>query len=162
MTTLNDRMVRTFMLEPRGIHLIRHGYSIYPPRYLKRRRHARCIDTVEAPLFPRHLFVAFDPIAQRWRSIQSSIGVTRLVRNGEQPATVPQAVVDELKSREDKRGFVRLDLRPRFMRGDKIQIVDGVFDACFGLFGVDASAWRSCSISSAASSGRSSMRVRSR
>jgi len=115
-------------------HLQRQGYAIYLPRYLKRRRHARRIDTVAAPLFPRYLFVAIDRMTQRWRSIQSTVGVTHLVCIGEEPARVPQAVVDELQGREDERGFVHLDLRPRFARGDRVRVVDGVFDACLGLF----------------------------
>ena len=41
-------------------HLNRQGFEIYFPRYLKRRRHARRIETVAAPLFPRYLFVAVD------------------------------------------------------------------------------------------------------
>jgi transcriptional antiterminator RfaH len=115
-------------------HLVRQGYSIYLPRYLKRRRHARRIETVAAPLFPRYLFVMIDRMAQRWRSIQSTIGVTHLVCNGEEPATVPDAVITGLQGREDERGFIELDTRPRFVRGDKIQVVDGVFDACLGVF----------------------------
>jgi transcriptional antiterminator RfaH len=115
-------------------HLLRQGYSIYLPRYLKRRRHARRVDTVAAPLFPRYLFVAIDRMTQRWRSIQSTVGVTRLVCNGDAPAMVAHAVVDELRGREDERGFIRLDLRPRFAPGDKVRVVDGVFGACFGLF----------------------------
>ena len=34
--------------------------TTYLPRYLKRRRHARRVDIVAAPLFPRYLFVAID------------------------------------------------------------------------------------------------------
>ena len=36
-------------------HLLRQGYETYLPRYLKRRRHARKIDLVSKPLFPRYL-----------------------------------------------------------------------------------------------------------
>ena len=115
-------------------HLVRQGYSIYLPRYLRRRRHARRIETVASPLFPRYLFIAIDRMTQRWRSIQSTIGVTHLVCNGEEPATVPGRIVAELRGREDERGFIQLDQRPRFARGDKVRVVDGVFDACFGLF----------------------------
>jgi transcriptional antiterminator RfaH len=115
-------------------HLVRQGYSIYLPRYLKRRRHARRIETVSAPLFPRYLFVAIDRMTQRWRSIRSTVGVTHLVCNGDDPAWVPDKVISDLRSREDERGFVHLDLRPRFALGDKIRVVDGVFDACLGLF----------------------------
>jgi transcriptional antiterminator RfaH len=115
-------------------HLNRQGYSTYLPRYLKRRRHARRVETVAAPLFPRYLFVAIDVASQRWRSIQSTIGVTHLVCNGDEPATVPDGVIEQLRGREDERGFVTLDTRPRFARGEKIRVVDGVFDACVGLF----------------------------
>ena len=39
-------------------HLNRQGFTTYLPRYLKRRRHARRMDVVAAPLFPRYLFVS--------------------------------------------------------------------------------------------------------
>jgi transcriptional antiterminator RfaH len=115
-------------------HLARQGYAIYLPRYLKRRRHARRIETVFAPLFPRYLFVGIDRLTQRWRSIRSTVGVAHLVCNGDDPAWVPDKVISELRGREDERGFVRLDTRPRFAQGDKIRVVDGVFEACLGLF----------------------------
>jgi transcriptional antiterminator RfaH len=41
-------------------NLLRQGFAIYLPRYLKRRSHARKIEKVPAPLFPRYLFVQID------------------------------------------------------------------------------------------------------
>src|SRR5204862_6442445 len=75
-------------------NLLRQGYDIYLPRYLKRRRHARKTDFTAKPLFPRYMFVAIDIATQRWRSIQSTFGVSRLVSNGVDPAMVPAGVVD--------------------------------------------------------------------
>jgi transcriptional antiterminator RfaH len=115
-------------------HLLRQGYGVYLPRYLRRRRHARRIETVAAPLFPRYLFVAIDMTVQQWRCIHSTFGVTRLVCNGDEPAAVPEGVVDDLQRHQDEQGFVRLSLPPRFATGDKIRVVDGVFTACMGLF----------------------------
>jgi transcriptional antiterminator RfaH len=115
-------------------HLSRQGFDVYFPRYIKRRRHARRIETVPAPLFPRYLFVAIDLNAQRWRSIFSTVGVSRLVCNGEDPSPVPIGIVEALKSREDANGFIKLDCRPRFHVGDKIRVLDGAFTACLGLF----------------------------
>ena len=63
-------------------HLGRQGFQVYLPRYTKRRRHARRVDTVAVPLFPRYLFVSV-AVAQRWHSIRSTIGITRLVANGD-------------------------------------------------------------------------------
>lgn len=116
------------------VHLARQGFDVYLPCFLKRRRHARKIETVSAPLFPRYLFVAIDMEAQRWRSIQSTVGVSHLVCNGEAPAIVPATVIDEIKGRQDENGFVHLDQRPHFAPGDEVRIVDGVFSACLGLF----------------------------
>ena len=106
--------------EKAASHLIRQGYSVHLPRYLKRRRHARRVETVSAPVFPRYLFVAINRMTQRWRAIQSTVGVMNLVCNGEDPACMPEAVMSELRSREDERGFVQLNTRPRFAPGDRI------------------------------------------
>jgi transcriptional antiterminator RfaH len=115
-------------------HLTRQGYSIYLPRYLKQRRHARRLEIMPAPLFPRYLFVAIDMRMQRWRAIHSTFGVARLVCSGEEPAVLPDAVIGELQGRQDDAGFVRLDLRPRFTPGDRIRVVEGAFAACLGLY----------------------------
>jgi transcriptional antiterminator RfaH len=115
-------------------NLMRQGFEVYLPRYLRRRRHARRVETVPAPLFPRYLFVAIDTSVQQWRCIHSTFGVTRLVCNGEEPAAVPQGVVDELQRRHDESGYVRLNLPPRFAPGDKVRVLEGAFAACVGMF----------------------------
>jgi transcriptional antiterminator RfaH len=115
-------------------HLERQGFATYLPRYLKRRRHARRTETVAAPLYPGYLFVNFDPAIHRWRSIHSTIGVTRLVCNGEAPAAIDCSVIDALKAREDAKGFIVLDTRPRFAAGDRVRVAEGVFCDCLGLF----------------------------
>jgi transcriptional antiterminator RfaH len=114
-------------------HLHRQGFETYLPLILKRRRHARRVETVAVPLFPRYLFVIVDIATQRWRAIQSTVGVARLVCNGEQPTALCEQVIDELKSREDDRGFVHLE-PARFAVGDKVRVLDGVFSRCHGLF----------------------------
>jgi transcriptional antiterminator RfaH len=114
--------------------LARQGFTAYLPRYLKRRRHARRIETVAAPLFPRYLFVTVDIMCQRWRSIHSTIGVSRLVCNGDDPVPVADDVIETLRAREDEQGFVTLRQRPRFALGEKVRVLDGVFADCLGLF----------------------------
>ncbi len=115
-------------------HLERQGFRTYLPRYLKRRRHARRVEIVPAPLFPRYLFVAIDLEAQRWRSIFSTVGVSRLVCNGEMPTPIPDHVLGKLRAREDNDGFVRLERRPSFQAGDRIRVVEGAFADCLGLY----------------------------
>jgi len=115
-------------------HLRRQGFVVYLPRYLKQRRHARRVEQTAAPLFPRYLFVSIELATQRWLSIDSTFGVTKLIRNGDVPAPVPQTIIDALQYREDANGFVQLIRRPRFEPGDKIRIVDGAFCDCCGLY----------------------------
>jgi transcriptional antiterminator RfaH len=115
-------------------NLLRQGYEIYLPRYLKRRRHARKVDFVARPLFPRYMFVTIDMATQRWRVIQSTQGVSHLVCNGGEPATVPDGVLGALRAREDERGFVRTEAKPAFTPGDKVLVLAGAFMDNAGLF----------------------------
>jgi transcriptional antiterminator RfaH len=117
-----------------SFHLERQGFAVYAPRYMKQRRHARRVDKVAVPLFPGYVFVAIDLAAQRWLAIDSTSGVTRLVRDGDRPAPVPLLVIDGLKARENTDGFVQLERRPRFSPGDKVRIVGGAMCDCFGLY----------------------------
>src|SRR6478752_1032989 len=77
-------------------HLARQGFTTYLPRYLRRRRHARRVEMVATPLFPRYLFVTIDMTRQRWRSIYSTIGVSRLVCAGDTPTPVADEAVATL------------------------------------------------------------------
>ena len=115
-------------------HLERQGFATYLPRYLKRRRHARRVDVVAAPLFPRYLFVEIDTAIHRWRSIYSTIGVSQLVCTGDVPTPVPGHVVIMLKDREDAAGFIQIDRQPQFRVGDKIRVLEGLFSDCLGLY----------------------------
>jgi transcriptional antiterminator RfaH len=117
-----------------SLHLGRQGFEYFFPRYLKKRRHARRLETVAAPLYPGYVFVAVDIGIQRWRCIQSTIGISRIVCRGDQPAPVPEGVVEELKRRQDERGLIRLERRPRFNPGDSVRVVAGVFSEFLGLY----------------------------
>jgi transcriptional antiterminator RfaH len=115
-------------------HLERQGFEVFLPRYLRRRSHARVVDMVPAPLFPRYLFAAFDDRATGWCVIRSTRGVVDLVRSGDGLAWVSEIVIDELRRRRDKRGFVllarELDLGP----GQHIRIDFGAFAGCNAIF----------------------------
>jgi transcriptional antiterminator RfaH len=117
-----------------ALNLRRQGFDIYLPRCLKRRRHARKVEVTAKPLFPRYLFVTIDRTAQRWRSIQSTFGVTRLVSQGDEPVSVPEGVVNAIKAREDDNGYVVLNVHPAFAPGDKVRVLAGAFVDSAGLF----------------------------
>lgn len=116
-------------------HLERQGFTSYVPTYLKTRRHARRVDTVRAPFFPRYLFVWIDVTQQRWRSINSTVGVSRIVGRGLMPTPVMPGVVEAIRQREGEDGIIRLaPAAAKFRPGDAVRVVDGAFEACQGLF----------------------------
>jgi transcriptional antiterminator RfaH len=108
-------------------NLDRQGFAVYLPRYMTRRSHARKVEMVARALFPRYLFVAIDLATQRWRAIQSTLGVSHLVCCSDQPASVEAGVISALKARECEGGFIKLGRRSAFSPGDKVRIVEGVF-----------------------------------
>ena len=126
--------------QPRGetqarFNLLRQGFEVYLPCYLKRRRHARRTDWVTTPLFPRYLFVRMDLGATRWRAIQSTFGVSHLVCNGEAPAALPDGIVEEIREREDDRGMVVLAAEPPpFAKGEAVRVTAGALAEQVGWF----------------------------
>jgi len=115
-------------------HLSRQGFDVYLPKYKTTRRHARRVDIVIRPLFPRYLFVKFDAMATHWRPIRSTVGVSHLLTAGEKPLVAPAWVIDQLRQREDDSGlFLGLD-EASFNKGDAIQITDGPLADHQGVF----------------------------
>src|SRR5262249_27746081 len=65
--------------EPKAkMHLREKGFRAYLPKIKKTFRHARQFRDVQAPLFPRYMFLIIDPSRDRWLSIRSTVGVSSL------------------------------------------------------------------------------------
>ena len=79
-------------------HLQRQGFAVYYPKFLRRRSHARKVDWIPSPLFPRYLFVQIDFEKSRWLSIYSTIGVANLICFGDRPQSLPGEIVAELRA----------------------------------------------------------------
>lgn len=109
------------------VNLRRQGFRTYLPRYKRSRRHARKTQMVARPLFPRYLFVGLDLSMDRWRSIQSTIGVSQLVLAGDHPASLPAGVVEEIRQREAEDGLVEIGLPAGVKPGSKVRLIDGIF-----------------------------------
>ena len=121
-------------MEERAVrNLQKQGFETYLPRYRKRVRHARKVQTVLRPLFPNYLFVHLDLDAQRWHCINSTFGVASLVPYAQAPSPVPPHVIDAIQQREDSQGAVGL-APDGLKRGDKVRIRDGALLDCHGLF----------------------------
>ncbi len=115
-------------------NLERQGFEVYLPRYLKKRSHARRIDFVPTALFSRYLFVGMDMEQARWRAINSTIGVSNLVANGTAPLSVPQQIIQGIRSREDTDGWVTMIQPIPYKKGEKVQIKSGPLTDQVGLF----------------------------
>ena len=86
------------------------GYRVFLPGHLKTRRHARKVETGWAPLFPRYLFTIFDLTHDRWRSINGTFGVERLLTCAQKPQAVPQDLVESLIDAADGDGIGKFPL----------------------------------------------------
>lgn len=114
-------------------HLNNQGFSVYLPVYRRRVRHSRKNEIVLRPLFPGYLFVQLDLDAQRWRSINGTVGVLRLLTDGDVPQQLSKRVIDEIRAREDGAGAVKL-LPPLLKPGQAVRLVEGPFTDVSGLF----------------------------
>jgi len=117
-----------------AFNLHRQGYEVFLPKHLKQRKHARRIDWVPAPFFPRYLFVKLDAEDARWWSIRSTIGVSSLIVFGSEPATVPNDVISEIEARKDDRGYVKTFDAGALKPGDKVRVVNSPMGDIEGLF----------------------------
>lgn len=115
-------------------HLRNQDFPAYVPLFLKRVHRGRRIDRSPAPLFPRYVFVGFDPDRQRWRSVNGTIGVSNLICHGDRPAQVDESIVHAIASRETEDGFVRLSLARSFNPGQSVRVTEGVFADQLGLY----------------------------
>ena len=122
-------------------NLARQDYDTWLPLYRKTRRHARRIETVLRPLFPRYLFVRVDLQAEVWRPILSTMGVSDLVSGADGPLPVGDAIVDGLKMQASEDGH--FDLRPSpFQPGDRVRIRVGPLADLEGIFQLESDAER--------------------
>lgn len=109
------------------LNLARQGYEVYLPRLRKALRHARRVENVLRPLFPRYLFVALDPQRDGWRPILSTFGVADMVRFADTPANVPGALIDALRAREVNGAHAEPPPAASWKMGDKLRVFSGAF-----------------------------------
>jgi transcription elongation factor/antiterminator RfaH len=106
------------------------GFRSFVPRYWKNRRHARKVETVSVPLFPRYIFTILDPGRDRWRSINGTFGVDRLITYGAEPQPVPRGVVESLLEAADTEGNVQFDFHLKV--GQSVRVTAGPFADLIG------------------------------
>ena len=111
-------------------HLHAQGFKTYLPRIFKTVRHARQLRTVKAPLFPRYLFIIIDLGRDRWLSVRSTVGVSRVFAHQDgRPVPVPTGIVETLIEHSDG-DVARLDSRLR--AGENVRLLSGAFAGFIG------------------------------
>ena len=112
-------------------NLRRQGWQTFLPFQVATRRHARKFRTVQAPVFPRYVFVALDLDRHRWRSVNGTFGVQRLVMAADRPLRVPVGVVETLMQSTDRSGNLKFTaaLEP----GSRVRLASGPFADMLGV-----------------------------
>lgn len=112
------------------MHLGRQSFVAFCPTRLKTRRSGHKHVDVKAPFFPGYLFVSLDLDCERWRSINGTVGVIRLVAfgSGGRPTPLPRGFVERLQELNDGNCPIANELRA----GDRVRVIGGPLDDLCG------------------------------
>ena len=106
------------------------GFRTFLPCQLKTRRHARRFDSVRRPLFPGYLFVQLDLAHDRWRSVNGTLGVAKLVGHGDLPSAAPTSSVEAIRAACD--AFDVVHNTGVIAPGDAVRVTCGPFSDLVG------------------------------
>lgn len=107
------------------LNLRRQNYATFLPYSYRTIRHARQIRTTRSAFFPGYLFAAFDPEFDRWRCIDGTIGVLRLLKADDRPLAAPVGLVESLIAATKEDGA--LDLAGGLEPGAAVRLIGGPF-----------------------------------
>jgi transcription elongation factor/antiterminator RfaH len=107
------------------MHLRAQGFKTYLPQFLKTIRHARKFRMVQAPLFPRYIFIILDLKRDRWLSVRSTIGVSCLFSCAGYPIPAPAGIVESLIEHGSVANLALLDTK--LNKGQPVRILSGPF-----------------------------------
>jgi transcription antitermination factor NusG len=105
-------------------HLNAQGFITFLPVQKIRLKRGRRLIEAEKALFPGYGFVAINA-ASRWRSINGTRGVKRLIAGDRHPLVLPEGFVENLISLVNNDGY--LDLGSTFKNGETVQMINGPF-----------------------------------
>jgi len=105
--------------------LQRQGFETFlPMQKITRRKASRFVSDLK-PLFPGYMFVSVNSELAPWRSINSTIGVSKLVSLEGKPKPLPLQLISGLMLRCDASGEL---LPPKSLNeGDSVEMLTGPF-----------------------------------
>jgi len=109
-------------------HRLQHlGFATFLPLCIREVRHARKIEVVQRPLFPRYLFIRFDVGAEAWRRAYAAQCVRIHGTTPERPTALPAGMVERWQAEGWDRPIAR-DLGPELIAaGATVAIGAGPF-----------------------------------
>jgi transcriptional antiterminator RfaH len=117
-------------------NLISQGYDCYLPLMKKQIIRAGSLQTESEPLFPRYLFICLDSTqaGKSWSPIRSTLGVSRLVTFGSEPARVASELIEMLR---DYTAALATSPTKLHRAGDLVRITEGPFAGLEAIFEMD-------------------------
>ncbi len=109
-------------------NLQRQGYTVWLPTMTFEKLRRGRIELASEPMFSRYLFIRLDVSVSNWAPIRSTLGVSRLVTFGAQPATVPEDLVSALRNAPAPRP------RELLTQGDEVRFIDGPLRGLHAIF----------------------------
>ena len=106
-------------------NLQRQNFTAFLPRRWVTKRRTRGFHSALEPVFPGYLFVSLDLDIHRWRSVNGTYGVSRLVTFGDKPVPIGRDVIETFQLSTGENGALVFTepMRP----GDRVRLVSGPF-----------------------------------
>jgi transcriptional antiterminator RfaH len=109
-------------------NLQNQGFNCFLPIMQVQKVRNQKVQTVTEPMFSRYLFIQLDDTTQNWGPIRSTLGVSKLVSFGHQPAKVPSEFIAFLREAPPE------TLERMFAPGDSVQIASGPLQGLEGQY----------------------------
>ncbi len=109
-------------------NLQNQGFHCFLPTMQVQKLRQQRVQTVTEPMFSRYLFIELDHQTQNWGPIRSTLGVSKLVSFGPQPAKVPPEFITFLKEAPPE------TLERMFTPGDHVQVASGPLQGLAGKY----------------------------
>ena len=118
------------------VNLESQGYDCYLPTLTKQKLQRGVLAMAQEPLFPRYLFIRLDSTqsGKSWGPIRSTLGVSRLVTFGFEPARVDEALINLLKQHSEHTENAPTKL---YQTGERLLITTGPFAGIEAIFEMD-------------------------
>jgi transcriptional antiterminator RfaH len=116
------------------LNLEQQGYDCYLPLVAVEKLRRGIITVRQEPLFARYLFIQLDTseTAKSWAPIRSTLGISRMVIFGNEPAKLDRQLIDALRT--PKESICNNQPQNLFSKGEKVQITQGPFNGLEAIY----------------------------